>query len=104
MVKARRTNMTLSPTEDRLIVRPVQMEDVSKGGIIIPHQAKERPFKGEVLAVGPGRESEAGKTIKPKIKAGQFIIFTKYTGAEIPIEDGSVLIMRETDALAVVDE
>ena len=95
--------MNLKPLHDRLIVRPAAPEEVTKGGIILPDTAKEKPQQGEVLAVGPGKLDDAGKLVKMGVKAGDVILYGKYSGTEIQMNGEDVLIMRESDVFAVVE-
>ena len=90
----------LEPLADRLVVRPIEKEDVTKGGIILPDTVKEKPQEGEVLAVGPGRMSDDGDRISMDVKAGDIIIYAKYGGTEIKIDDEELIILRESDVLA----
>ena len=90
----------LEPLADRLVVRPIEKEEVTKGGIFLPDTAREKPQEGEVLAVGPGRVSEDGDRIPMDIKVGDIIIYAKYGGTEIKIDDEELMILRESDVLA----
>ncbi|MBE0481756.1 MAG: co-chaperone GroES [Dehalococcoidia bacterium] len=90
----------LEPLGDRMIVRPVQKEQVTKGGIVLPDTAKEKPQEGEVLAVGPGRLTEDGKRLEMEVKPGDRVIYAKYAGTEIKIDDEELLILRDGDVLA----
>lgn len=90
----------LTPLADRLIVKPIEREKVTKGGIYLPDTAKEKPQEGEVVAVGPGRLSEDGKRIAMDIKVGDRVIYAKYGGAEIKVDDEELIILRESDVLA----
>ena len=90
----------LQPLADRLVVRPIEREEVTKGGIVLPDTAKEKPQEGEVLAVGPGRLSDDGKRIVMDVKVGDRVIYAKYGGTEIKIEDEELVILRESDILA----
>ena len=90
----------LQPLADRVVVKPIEREEVTKGGIVLPDTAKEKPQEGEVIAVGPGRLSEDGKRIAIDIKVGDKVIYTKYGGTEIKIEDEELVILRESDILA----
>ena len=90
----------LQPLADRVVVKPSEGEEKTKSGIYIPDTAKERPQEGEVIAVGPGRLSEDGKRIAMDIKAGDTVIYAKYGGTEIKIEDEELVILRESDILA----
>ena len=90
----------LEPLADRLVVRPIEKEEVTKGGIVLPDTVKEKPQEGEVLAAGPGRLSEDGKRIAMDVKAGDIVLYAKYAGTEIKIEDEELIILRESDILA----
>ena len=90
----------LQPLADRLVVKPIEKEEVTKGGIVIPDTVKEKPQEGEVLAVGPGRRAEDGKLIAMDIKVGDRVIYSKYGGTEIKIDDEELIILRESDILA----
>ena len=93
--------MNLRPLHDRVIVKRLEEEKKSAGGIIIPDQAAEKPVRGQVLAVGPGKKSDDGKTIAMDVKAGDTVLFGKYSGSEVRIEGTDYLVMREDDILAV---
>ena len=90
----------LQPLADRLVVKPIEREEVTKGGIVLPDTVKEKPQEGEVLAVGPGRLSDDGKRIAMDVKVGDRVIYAKYGGTEIKIEDEELVILRESDILA----
>ena len=90
----------LQPLADRVVVKPIEKEEKTKSGIYIPDTVKERPQEGEVIAVGPGRLSEDGKRIAMDIKVGDTVIYAKYGGTEIKIEDEELVILRESDILA----
>ena len=90
----------LQPLADRLVVKPIEREEVTKGGIVLPDTARERPQEGEVIAVGPGRLSEDGKRVAMDVKVGDVVIYAKYGGMEIKVEDEELIIMRESDILA----
>jgi chaperonin GroES len=94
--------MKVRPLHDRLLVRRIEEKETAKGGIIIPDTAKEKPQKGEVLAVGNGRILENGTKIALEVKVGDKILFGKYTGTEIKIDGEDVLIFREDDVLAIL--
>jgi chaperonin GroES len=96
--------MNLKPLHDRLIVRPAAPEEVTKGGIILPDTAKEKPQQGEVLAVGPGKYDEAGKLQPVGVKVGDTVLYGKYSGTEVSLEGDDVLIMRESDVFAIVEK
>lgn len=90
----------LQPLGDRVVVRPSNEEEVTKGGIILPDTAKEKPQRGVIIAVGPGRLDEEGKRIAMEVKKGDKVIYSKYAGSEIKQDDEEVLILRESDILA----
>ncbi len=90
----------LSPLGDRVVIKPISKEEVTKGGIVIPDTAKEKPQEGEIIAVGPGRLSDEGKRIAMEVKEGDKIIYAKYAGTEIKIDDEELIILRESDILA----
>ena len=90
----------LQPLADRLVVKPIEREEVTRGGIVLPDTAKEKPQEGKVLAAGPGRLSEDGKRIAMDVKVGDIVIYAKYGGTEIKIEDEELIILRESDILA----
>jgi chaperonin GroES len=94
--------MKVRPLHDRLLVRRIEEDETVKGGIIIPDTAKEKPQKGEVLAVGNGRILENGTKIALEVKVGDKILFGKYSGTEIKVDGEEVLIFREDDVLAVI--
>ncbi len=90
----------LQPLADRVVVKPIEREGMTKGGIVLPDTAKEKPQDGEVIAVGPGRLSEDGKRVAMDIKVGDRVIYAKYGGTEIEIDDEELIILRESDILA----
>jgi chaperonin GroES len=92
--------LKLQPLADRLVVKPIEREEVTKGGIFLPDTAKEKPQEGEVLAVGPGRLTEDGKRIAMDVQVGDRVIYARYGGAEIKIDDEELIILRESDILA----
>jgi chaperonin GroES len=92
--------INLQPLADRLVIKPIEKEEVTRGGIVIPDTAKEKPQEGEVLAVGPGRRTEDGKLIALDIKVGDRVIYSKYGGTEIKIDNEEYIILRESDILA----
>lgn len=96
--------LKLKPLADRLVVKPLESEDVTPGGIVLPETAKEKPQKGEVLAVGPGARDEDGERILPDVRVGDKVLFAKYSGTEIKLDGEKLLILRESDILAVLDE
>ncbi|MCD6595113.1 co-chaperone GroES [bacterium] len=95
--------MQFKPLYDRVIIRPLEEQEVKKGGIIIPDTAKERPQEGEIIEVGEGKLTDDGKVIPLKVKKGDKILFSKYAGTEIEFDNQEYLIMRESDVLAIVE-
>jgi chaperonin GroES len=95
--------MKIRPLGDRLLVKRVKEEEKTKGGIIIPDTAKEKPQEGKVMAVGKGKMTEAGKLVTPEVKAGDTILFGKYSGSEVTLDGEEHLIMREDDVMGVVE-
>lgn len=94
--------MTLKPLADRVVVKPSQAEEKTKGGIIVPDTAKEKPVWGEVIAAGPGRTTDDGKHIPMEVKVGDRVLYGKYSGTEVTIEGDELLIMRESDIFALM--
>ena len=90
----------IEPLGDRVVIRPTPKEDVSKGGIVLPDTAKEKPQEGKIIAVGPGRLTEDGKRIAMEVKKGDKVIYSKYAGTEFKLDDEDLVIMREGDILA----
>jgi len=95
--------MKLRPLQDRILVQRVEEETTTKGGIIIPDTAKEKPAEGKVIAVGNGKTADDGKKVPLEIKAGDRILFGKYSGTEVKVEGEEYLIMREDDVLGVIE-
>ena len=95
--------MKIRPLQDRLVVKRLAEEEKTKGGIIIPDSAKEKPIQAKVIAVGAGKRDKDGKIIAPEVKAGDRVLFSKYSGTEVKIDGEEHLIMREDDLLAVLD-
>lgn len=95
--------MKIKPLGDRLLVKRVEEEEVKKGGIIIPDTAKEAPQQGKVIAVGTGKVNEDGKRVPLEVKEGDKVLFGKYAGTEVTIEDEEYLIMREDDVLGIIE-
>ena len=95
--------MKIRPLHDRIVVEREEEKEVKKGGIIIPDTAKEKPQEGKVIAVGNGRVNEDGKKIPLDVKAGDRILFGKYSGSEIKIDDEEYLILKEEDVLGILD-
>lgn len=94
--------MKIKPLADRVVVKPAPAEEKTKGGIILPDTAKEKPVQGEVVAVGPGRVSDDGKKIPMEVKKGDKVLYGKYSGTEVTIDGEEYLIMRESDLFAIV--
>lgn len=94
--------MKLKPLQDRVVVKPAEADEVSKGGIILPDTAQEKPQQGEVVAVGPGKAADNGELIKPQVKKGDKVLYGKYSGTEITYEDEDYLIVRENDIFAIL--
>jgi chaperonin GroES len=90
----------IKPLGDRVVIKPTPKEEVSKGGIVIPDTAKEKPQEGKIIAVGPGKLSEDGKRITMEVKVGDKVIYSKYAGTEIKVDDEELIIVRESDILA----
>ena len=96
--------MKFRPLHDRVVIRRIEGEDKTKGGIIIPDTVKEKPSQGEVVAVGPGGRDEAGKLIPIDIRAGDRVLFGKWSGTEVKIDGEDLLIMKESDIFGVIEE
>jgi chaperonin GroES len=94
--------LNIKPLADRVLVRALEESEVKRGGIIIPDTAKEKPQEGEVIAVGPGRLSDKGERVLPEVKMGDRVLFGKYSGTEVTVSGDSMLIMRESDILAIL--
>jgi chaperonin GroES len=94
--------MNLKPLADRVVVKPSAAEEKTKGGIIVPDTAKEKPVWGTVIAVGPGKVSDEGKLIAPEVKVGDSVLYGKYSGTEVTIDSEELLIMRESDIFAIM--
>ncbi len=95
--------MNLRPMQDRIIVKRLEEEQKTAGGILIPDTAKEKPQKGEIVAVGKGKKTEDGKVVPLDVKAGDKVLFGKYAGTEIKLDGQEYLIMREDDILGVIE-
>ena len=96
--------LKLKPLGDRLVVEPVEQEEVTAGGILLPETAKEKPQEGKVIAAGPGRFDENGKRVKMEVKEGDRVLYAKYAGTEVKVEgDKKMLILKESDILALVE-
>ena len=94
--------MKVKPLADRVLIKPLEMAEMKKGGIIIPDTAKEKPQEGEVMEIGPGRVTDDGKKIVMEVKVGDKVLYGKYSGTEVTIEGDEYLIMREADIFAIV--
>ncbi len=94
--------MKIKPLSDRIIVKPAEAEEKTASGLIIPDTAKEKPMKGEVIAVGKGKISDEGKEVKMELKVGDKVLYGKYSGTEITVEGDEYLIMRESDVYATL--
>ena len=96
--------MKIRPLQDRIIVKRLESEEKTKGGIIIPDSAQEKPMEGKVIAAGKGKLNDDGKRIAPDVKAGDIVLFSKYAGTEVKIDSEEHLIMREDDILGVIEK
>ena len=96
--------MAFKPLHDRVVVRRVQGEEKTKGGLIIPDNAKEKPAEGVVVSVGPGARKDSGELIAPTVAAGDHILFGKWSGTEVTIDGEELLIMKESDILGILDK
>ena len=96
--------MKVKPLNDRVLVQRIEEVQVTKGGIVIPDSAKEKPIEGRIIAVGPGKMSDAGNRMALQVKEGDRVLFGKYSGTEIKIEGEEYLMMREEDLLAVIGD
>jgi chaperonin GroES len=94
--------LNLKPLADRVIVKPMETEEITKGGIIVPDTAKEKPIEGTIVAVGPGKVTEDGKQVKLEVKEGDKVLYGKYSGTEVTVEGEEYLIMRESDIFAII--
>jgi chaperonin GroES len=94
--------MNFRPLHDRVVVQRIDAEEKTKGGIIIPDTAKEKPQEGKIVAVGPGGRDEAGKLLKPDVKVGDRVLFGKWSGTEVKIDGEDLLIMKESDIMGVI--
>jgi len=97
-------SLNLKPLGDRLVIKPLEDEEVTPSGIVLPETAKEKPQKGEVLSVGPGARDDDGKRIEMDVSVGDKVLFAKYGGTEIKMDGDKLLILRESDVLAILDE
>jgi chaperonin GroES len=97
-------SLKLKPMADRLLVKPLEEEEMTPGGIVLPETAKEKPQKGEVLAVGPGARDDEGNRIAMDVSIGDKVLFAKYGGTEVKMDGDKLLILRESDILAILEE
>ena len=95
--------MSVKPLEDRVLIKPLEAESRTDSGIYLPESAKEKPMQGTVVAVGPGKLLDNGERIRPAVKKGDTVVFSKYAGTEIEIKSASHLIMRESELLGMMD-
>jgi chaperonin GroES len=95
--------MNIKPLHDRVVVRRIEEEARTPGGVIIPDTAKEKPMQGEVVAVGPGARDEKGERIAPDVKAGDVVLFGKWSGTEVKLDGEELLIMKESDIMGIVE-
>ena len=95
-------SLNLRPLGDRVVVKPLAREEVTRSGIVLPDTAKEKPQQGEVLAVGPGRTLDNGEKVVPDVSQGDRVLFAKYAGTEFKLDQDELLILRESDILAIV--
>ena len=96
-------SMSLKPLGNRVVVEPIEMEEMTSGGIVLPETAKEKPQKGKVLSIGPGERDEKGARVPMDVKAGDVVLYAKYAGTEIKVEGKKLLILKESDLLAIVE-
>jgi chaperonin GroES len=96
--------MNLKPLADRVVAQPLEQEDKTPGGIILPDTAKEKPQKGKIIAAGPGKIDDKGQRVKMEVKKGDVVLYGKYSGTEIKIDGTEYLILRESDILAIIDK
>jgi chaperonin GroES len=96
------SKINLKPLADRVIVKPKEADEVTKGGIILPDTAKEKPVEGTIVAAGPGKTSDDGKLINMEVKVGDVVLYGKYSGSEVTVDGVEYLIMRESDIFAIV--
>jgi chaperonin GroES len=101
---AKTPKLNLKPLGDRVVVEPIEKEERTASGIILPETAKEKPQEGTIVAVGPGRRDEDGKLVPMDVKLGDVVLYAKYAGTEIKLEDKKVLILKESDILAIVEK
>ena len=97
------SKLKLKPLGGRVIVEPIEQEDITAGGIILPETAKEKPQEGKILASGPGDRDDAGNRIEMEVKVGDKVLYAKYSGTEVKVDGKKLLILRESDILAVIE-
>ena len=96
-------SMSLKPLGNRVVVEPIEMEEMTSGGIVLPETAKEKPQKGKILSIGPGERDEKGARVPMDVKAGDVVLYAKYAGTEIKVDGKKLLILKESDLLAIVE-
>jgi len=96
--------MTLNPLGDRVLVKPCEADSMTKGGIVIPDTAKEKPTKGKILAVGPGKKNDEGKLVEPNVKDGDVVLYERYAGTEVKIDGEEAVVVRESEILAIIND
>lgn len=96
------SKLNINPLGDRIVVKPMEAEEKTKGGIILPDTAKEKPVEGTIVAAGPGRKSDDGKVVEMEVKVGNKVLYGKYSGTEVTVDGEEYLIMRESDIFAIV--
>ena len=97
------SDFKIKPLADRVVIRPQEAEEITKGGIILPDTAKEKPMQGEIVAIGNGKVTDDGKTVELSVKVGDKVLYGKYSGTEVSIEGDEYLIMRENDIFGIVN-
>ena len=98
-----KSNISFKPLGSRVLIEPVEQEEITASGIILPETAKEKPQQGKVLAAGPGDRNEKGERVAMDVKVGDLILFAKYSGTEVKMDGKKLLILRESDLLAIID-
>lgn len=94
--------MKIKPLADRIIIEVLEAEEVTKGGIVLPDTAKEKPQQGKVIAVGKGRTADDGKVIAPEVKVGDVVLYGKYSGTELKVDERNLLVLKEEDIMGIV--
>ncbi len=95
-------SFSIKPLGDRVVVKPIEQDEVTAGGIMLPDTAKEKPQRGEIVAAGPGARNDAGDRVELEVKVGDVVLYAKYAGTEIKLDGEKVLVLRESDILAIV--